>query len=83
MMVNEVGCFTSTRRTSFGSVPETPSIKEENQEKTITSNCSTVLMPRSTVGTGAFLLVNNFQAVTVRYLPVGTRSGSDNRQLQN
>ena len=58
MVVNEVGCFNSTGRTSFGSVPETPNIKEENQEHTITSNCMTVHMPRSTVGTGAFVLVN-------------------------
>jgi len=58
MIANEVGCFTSTGRTSFGSVPETPYIKEENQEKTIISNGMTVLMPRSTVRAGAFLLVN-------------------------
>jgi hypothetical protein len=59
MMVNEVGCFNSTDRTSFGSAPETPNIKVENQEQTITSNCMTVHTPRSTVGTGGFLLVNH------------------------
>jgi hypothetical protein len=32
MTVNEVGCFTSTGYTSFGSVPETPNIKGENQK---------------------------------------------------
>jgi hypothetical protein len=50
--------YTSTCRTSFGSVPETPNIKEQYQEQKITSNYMTIHMPRNTVCTGGFLLVN-------------------------